>query len=333
MPDLATPAAADALVHEPLTPNECFRRALEAAEAAAATEEAKLKASEVDAAAGEGSEAEPPAWLRNSVDRVVQLMATEQVPQHVPQGGRPRRGALRCVLSLGILIAAVAAAVAAILLSSLSLTADSSVGTPSASTALVARLTGGSSVATAAAAPADASQWALAFRDTAQGMLDKATNRGDQAVLAATRCAATLEHAQHRHVELSAQLKQAKDALQSLQAALRSKEAALVAKEEALARLEDLHSHTSQQLDEQVGCCKGALKASGRLEERTQRCERQLSRAEHQLEQEQAARVQQEQAAREAARRQQQQQQQQMQQEQRQQQRRGPAVQWVWRAR
>jgi chromosome segregation ATPase len=115
--------------------------------------------------------------------------------------------------------------------------------------------------------------------------LDRATSRGDQAVLAATRCTATLEQARHRIAQLEERLQETRTALTATQAALRDRDEALRAKEEALARLEDLHSSHSQQLDKEAACCQSSLQARGRLEERTRRCELQLGRMEQQLEQ------------------------------------------------
>ena len=200
----------------------------------------------------------------DEAEQVVQVMATEET----------RRQRLLLYSCIGACVVAVSAVVAALGANGAS-GAASSVPMAAASSAL----------ATQGGMQAEASQWALAFRDATQGLLDRATSRGDQAVLAATRCTATLEQARHRIAQLEERLQETRTALTATQAALRDRDEALRAKEEALARLEDLHSSHSQQLDKEAKYGKSSLQARGRLEERTRRCEQQLGRMELQLEQ------------------------------------------------
>ena len=197
----------------------------------------------------------------DEAEQVVQVMATEET----------RRQRLLLYSCIGACMVAVSAVVAA-------LGANGANGAASMAAA-------SSALATQGGMQAEANHWALAFRDATQGLLDRATSRGDQAVLAATRCAATLEQARHRISQLEERLQETRTALTATQAALRDRDEALRAKEEALARLEDLHSSHSQQLDKEAKCCKSSLQARGRLEERTRRCEQQLGRMELQLEQ------------------------------------------------
>ena len=215
----------------------------------------------------------------DEAEQVVQVMATEET----------RRQRLLLYSCIGACVVAVSAVVAA-------LGANGASG--AASTVPMAAAS--SALATQGGMQAEASQWALAFRDATQGLLDRATSRGDQAVLAATRCTATLEQARHRIAQLEERLQETRTALTATQAALRDRDEALRAKEEALARLEDLHSSHSQQLDKEAACCQSSLQARGRLEERTRRCELQLGRMEQQLEQARA--IQQAAAAAAAAR-------------------------------
>ena len=200
----------------------------------------------------------------DEAEQVVQVMATEET----------RRQRLLLYSCIGACVVAVSAVVAAL--------GDNGASGAASSVPMAAA---SSALATQGGMQAEASQWALAFRDATQGLLDRATSRGDQAVLAATRCTATLEQARHRIAQLEERLQETRTALTATQAALRDRDEALRAKEEALARLEDLHSSQSQQLDKEAACCKSSLHARGRLEERTRRCEQQLGRMELQLEQ------------------------------------------------
>ena len=131
----------------------------------------------------------------DEAEQVVQVMATEET----------RRQRLLLYSCIGACMVAVSAVVAN--------GANGAASMAAASSAL----------ATQGGMQAEANHWALAFRDATQGLLDRATSRGDQAVLAATRCTATLEQARHRISQLEERLQETRTALTATQAALRDR--------------------------------------------------------------------------------------------------------------
>ncbi|KAL1529315.1 hypothetical protein AB1Y20_000269 [Prymnesium parvum] len=116
--------------------------------------------------------------------------------------------------------------------------------------------------------------------------LRDALQRGDGAVLAASREAAAREAAQTRLAELEEEARELRREMSTMKVRMRELEGAVLTKEEALARLEDMHSLTRGQLEKDAKCCRmetrghgQAMEARKQAEGKLYRCERQLQRA------------------------------------------------------
>lgn len=132
------------------------------------------------------------------------------------------------------------------------------------------------------ALPGSADQLASALGSLG-GTLRDAMQRGDGAVLAASREAAAREAAQNKVAELQLLVTTLRRDLATARSSLKEHAGALRAKEEALSRLEDLHSHTSAQLERDAKCCREESRAHGQAREAQKQAEGKLYRCEQQL--------------------------------------------------
>ena len=110
--------------------------------------------------------------------------------------------------------------------------------------------------------------------------LQSVMQRGDSAVVAASRCASALDAATQRKRELESALATARSALAASQQAMRDLQEQLLAKEVALGRLEDALGLCEQRRRTDSACCKTELSARARSEESEGACFKRLQRAE-----------------------------------------------------